>query len=244
VGLPLLPWHARFEARIYAEAQLVLHAIPAHARYAFERYPKASSETLVNGYPPELEDKWQESPPSNDGRLRVCSVGVSCPVVTVQLARALRALRGLGIDADFVLVGRPPSSVNELATILGDRLIATGPVPHPTALEHMSRSHVLVSAVSLQRSRCMLLSSRLFEYLATNAPIVVVNPTEPDRELLRGRARTFWATEPSPATLVELLREASVAARSGPLDAPRIPIDFSRRYQVRRLAQLLDQIVR
>jgi glycosyltransferase involved in cell wall biosynthesis len=113
-------------------------------------------------------------------------IGRIMPDDALMLARAVYHLIEQGCDIELKIVGAEPANREALVRMLGDRLVTTGPVRHDDALRHMLGADVLISSVSRKRARTLALSSKLFEYLSTGRPVIAINPTVPDRQLLRG----------------------------------------------------------
>ena len=83
---------------------------------------------------------------------------------------------------------------------------------------HGFGADVLVNYLSTERSEHYLLSSKLFEYLATRCPVIEVNPTVPDRQLLRRLPDVVVLKHPTLEELKEAL--ARVTAWSADPCAP------------------------
>ena len=241
-GRILLPLHERYERMIYTSASAVLHAIPAQTSYARERYPQAAGRvhTVANGYPPELGDTWRISPPATT-ETTILSVGVLCPHAAVLVARAIASLHD-SARVRLSLVGPVPETADTIRQILGDRFVAHGPVEHRAALEHLSQGHILLSALTPERSRYMGLSSRLYEYLATSRPVIALNPTIPDQQLLASMPRVQMLHAPTSSAVRAALERALSEPRE-PLPAPRLPVSYSRERQVATLASILDALI-
>jgi glycosyltransferase involved in cell wall biosynthesis len=239
----LLPLHERFERRIYRDSACVIHAIPAQSAYAKTRYPTARSETITNGYPVELADAWRSAPPPR-GRVSVRSVGVICPQLALRIAECLARLIDVGVDAEFMVVGPVPSSSERITGLLHDRYIATGYVSYARALQYIREAHVLVAALAPARAEGFGVSSRLFEYLATSQPILALNATSSDYDLLRGRARTHCLSgTPTDAQLDQALRTC-LEQVGPPLPYPRLEPEYARSAQAEKLAAILESVVR
>jgi glycosyltransferase involved in cell wall biosynthesis len=245
------PWRSRFDRNIYRDAALLVHAIPLHARWASRRYAFARDKirTLTNGIPARLLDddfiRLAAAPKAaGSQRVSIRTIGVLPKSAVETIARALRELVDTRIDAEFRHVGHVPVAANAVPADLQDRLVLRGPVSHEEALREIAGADILLNYLDEERAKVSGLSSKLFEYLAVGKPIVAVNPTRPDRQLI-GRLPWCWCLcHPSPLAIVTALKQ-SIAAR------PKPPAEwlqtfreqYNRRNQTRQLASWLDDLV-
>ena len=90
----------------------------------------------------------------------------------------------------------------------------------------------------------MGLSSKLFEYLATGNPALVIRPTVPDADLLEGITWVQTQSEPNVADALRFIGDT--ADRKMQADEAWLQnyrSCYSRRSQTQQLAGLLDQVV-
>jgi len=248
-GLSKLRWpaHRKFERRIYNEAALVVHAIPIQARWARMAYRSARARivTLTNGCPLELAEGKVKPALTRNGRRSIRVVGSISPIETEQLARTILRLVESGIDAEFVLVSKRRAWIDSIGQLLGDRLVATGALRHDLALQQVAGADVLVCTLSYNRSGALLLSSKLFEYLATGKPVIVINPTVPDRQFLRNFSGVRMLVAPDDEELETALRWALEPDSKPPLEQTRrFREEFNRRTQTAQLAGWLNELTR
>ncbi|MEX2308344.1 MAG: glycosyltransferase [Pirellulales bacterium] len=246
-----MPWHRRFEQGIYRDAALCIHAIPLHARWASRRFPFARDKIriLTNGIPSELLD--EEMIPSADRpdvaasqRVSIRAAGVLQKSSVQAIAIALQQLLNEGIDAEFRHVGHARGANAAVPNELRDRFQLRGPVSHEEALREIAGADILLNYLDEQRAKVSGLSSKLFEYLATGRPIVAVNPTLPDRQLI-GRLPWCWCLRnPASAELAAALRQA-ITMRAKPSEGwlSAFRERYNRRTQTRQLAQWLDELL-
>ncbi|MGI9455065.1 MAG: glycosyltransferase [Aeoliella sp.] len=223
----MLPRHRTWLDAVYAEADAVLHAVPTHARWARLTYPERRKRCAILRHPVPadlaagLVEPIRSASPQ---RRTICVVGSLRPDVLLLLAQATAALVTSDsnlLDLELRLVGRPLDDPQPLEALLGDRLLLTGRVANSVAKQHMVGSDVLVNAVSPERQKYLGISSKLYEYAAARRPIVVINPTRPDRRLLH-RLPAQTIDNPTPNELTEALRlalaldRAEVAAATEP----------------------------
>ncbi len=247
----LIARHRRFERDIYRHASLCTHAIPLHARWASRRYPfaRAKIRTLTNGIPAELLDEQfvQSAAPSNaagSARASIRAVGVLGRGAVETIAAALRLLLERGVDAEFRHVGYARDAAEAVPADLRDRIQLLGPVSHLDALRQIAGADVLLKHDDRERAEVIGLSSKLFEYLATGRPVVAINPTRPDWQLIE-RLPWCWCLEnPAPGAVADALL-AAITTRPEPpqgwLDAFRE--QYNRRHQTGELAGWLDELV-
>jgi glycosyltransferase involved in cell wall biosynthesis len=187
IGRLFLSRHRDFEKSIYQKAALITHAIPVQARWARRVYPWAREriQVIPNGVPDELiqmvaeRDKSQVASASRPRRVSVVGGSFSATLVA-QLAEAVGMSGGQDGDVKLEFVGpSPPEKVAALPWVYN-----AGWVSHSKALEKIANSDVLVALLDEKRSSAQVLSSKLFEYLAVARPVIVVNPSGPDRHYL------------------------------------------------------------
>jgi glycosyltransferase involved in cell wall biosynthesis len=127
---------------------------------------------------------------------------------------------------------------------LGDRLVLIGPRPHPDAIKEIAGASVLLAPLSLERSQGQGLSSKLFEYLGAGRPVIVINPTEADREVFSSVPGLEMLCSPSDAEVEDAIRRALVTDVNV-LGSQRqfVAGHFRRDHQVARLAAMLDSLL-
>jgi hypothetical protein len=161
----------------------------------------------------------------------------------VELARAVADLIGQGRDLELRLVGRHPTTLAVVQGILGDRVVATGRLAHHDALRQLAGGDVLVCPLDIDRATHLRLSSKLFEYLGAGKPILLINPTGSDRQLVRGLRGVESLWRPTSEELREALHRALAPSASPPVEqVTGLRAKFNRRDQVRELATWLDAL--
>ena len=177
--------HRRFENRIYMRADMCIHAIPLHFRWARRFYPqhRAKIRFMPNGFPSELLARDQRhaiEPP----RTQFCCAS---PVPSRLLETICRRIQETNPSSTckLVILGAQPSGTTSDHTIAGVAVSFRGRVSHHEALNLFRSADVLVNYVSKDRQRGLGLSSKLFEFLALEKPILCINPTRSDRLLLK-----------------------------------------------------------
>jgi len=186
----MLPRHRAWLDSVYKESDAIIHAIPTHGRWARSVYPTHRHKCAILRHPiprdlaaGEVEPIFSESP----NRRSICVVGsleIEGLKVLAQAVALLVARDAKQFDLELRLVGRPLNDPRPIEALLGDRLVWIGRVENSVAKQHLLGADVLVNAVSPERQRYLGVSSKLFEYAAARRPIVVINPTRPDRHLV------------------------------------------------------------
>jgi glycosyltransferase involved in cell wall biosynthesis len=248
----LIGQHRRFERGLYRDAAISVHAIPIHARWASRRYPFARDKirTLTNGIPAELLDEQflrsaRNSKPGGARRLSIRTVGVMGLGAVEMLVGALRHLGENGIEAEFRHVGAPRDSADDIPPDVRDRIHLLGSVSHLEAMRLIAGADVLVKHEDEKRAKTTGLSSKLFEYLTTGRPIIAINPTVPDLQLI-GRLPWCWClANPTPTAVGEAIHQA-IATAAGPPEEwlNTFRQQYNRRNQSQQLAKWLDELVR
>lgn len=234
----------RFEGEVYRVADRIICAIPTHERWIRKQFPHAASKTvlLLNGTPDELLC----APPPNgsvEDETFVKVIGFAEAREAAFLAQAVANLRRDGENIKLKFVGRFPSVKPEIDRVLGDDVIFTGPVRHDRALREIVSARVLAAILSENRSRVFGISSKLFEYLAMPTPVIVVNPTRPDKRLFSRLPGVWMLTRPTPVD-IEVTLQAALQASANELNARAAYVreKWSRRSQVAQLASILDDL--
>jgi len=244
VHWPLL---RRFEASVYRHADLIIHAIPDQERWARLAYPLARGKCVSLRHPlPEDLASGRVVPHDRGGvgRDLVLTIGTFDHAAAEVVAESIGRLNDEGADLAFAMVGVKPPNAERLRAMLGERLILTGPVSHDIAKSWIASARVLVNAVSPARQRAMLISSKLFEFAATDAAIISLNPTRPDTHLLREVPNATVLDRPNVETFLEALRNA--VAHAPTEEDRRRAANFRARYgesaHAKRLLDLLTPL--
>jgi hypothetical protein len=235
---------AAFERRVVEDAGLIVTAIPGYAEDLARRHPGLGDRLLLipNGYPPALREFLHTERP-DPACPRICAVGRAGDEEVGRLARAVAGVRRRHPTARLVLVTADSPGVREARRVLGDALVWTGRVRHDEALRQVAGANVLVSCVSVERSRVSGVSSRLYEYLATGRPLVAVNPTTEDRRLLSAHGALVLDRPDDAALEAALLAALDGEGAPDPDTLAAFRADHDRRAQVERLAAALEALV-
>jgi len=243
-----LRWRARqhFERQIYDKAALITHATPLHARWARMVYPSARERivTIYNGFPPEMADPDLTSSLTPNDRRSVRVIGFMSPREVNTLASAVRRLLDAGVNLELRLVGRLPEGIEHAKQVLGSRLIMPGVVPHDEAVRQIVGADVLVCMADQERSRLIGLSTKMFEYIATGKPVIVLNPKIPDKQFGRGLQGVRMLEMPGEDEMADALVWA-LDPNSTPPAAQTVDFreQYNRRTQAAQLARYLSDLV-
>jgi|GEM_PF-450409 len=246
-GLGRLRWpaHERFMAAIYQRAWLLTHAIPNHFRWARRRYPDATGRMveLRNAFPPEMIETLSEAEGSGDAIKTVLVAGTIPEQKQLRLAEAVALLVAGGGNVCLKLLGRRPACAEQLRALLGERLVLTGYVPHTESVRAVARADVLVNYLNEERSVTRLLSTKLFEYIATGRPVLCVNPSRVERLLLWQMQGVRVLKRPTIGELAEALGTALAGGlQPDPTQLQQFRAQNIWPVRVDRLAEALDRI--
>lgn len=234
----------RHEAEVYRAADHITTTLPAHQRWMRKRFPHTDNRTtaVTNGVPAEIctldpSVGWTQQPS------RVKIIGFSNAPVTVELATAVAALRRSGENIGLRIVGMFPPIKANIEKVLGEGVVFTGPLPHAQALTEIATARVLVAVLSDRRSRIPAIASKLFEYLAVPAPVVILNPSNAARTMFSKLPGVWMLMKPTP-TEIEAALQAALQAPADMLTdrAMLVREKWSRRSQVAQLASILDEL--
>jgi len=238
--------HRQLERTVFENASLSVHAIPIHARWARQRYPFARKRirVLMNGVPEDIDQALAAPIPPPAGRKAIRVIGWPGDETTVTVGEAVKHQLTQGQHLQLELIGRKPTTAETLETLLGDHVTMYGRQPHQEALRYMAGADVLLCVLTPSRASQIGLSSKLFEFLATGRPIIVVNPTRSDRHLLRGLRGVQTLTNPSTAEVSQALGKALMPEGRPPAEqAEQIRTHYSRRTQTSLLAHWMESLV-
>jgi hypothetical protein len=243
----MLPSHWKFDRAVHEEASLVTHAIPVAARFWRLRLgPGKHRERIkvfTNACAPELAAGKVEPDVTPGGRRSIRVIGLIGPQEALHLACAVTDLVHEGFDLELRLIGHEPATLKQIEHLLGDRVRCIKGVRHDLALRQVAGADVLVNYLSPERAGHYLLSSKLFEYLATGSPVIEVNPTSPDRRLLKELPDVAVLKSPTLDELKQALRRALEMERGAPSPARRAFLqEHEWRTKVKTLAGWLEEI--
>ena len=239
------PAHERFKQAIYRRAWLVIHAIPIQARWIRLIYPFARRRIRVvtNGFPAELLNQLTSSPGSANKERTILVAGTIPEPEQLRLAQAVAMLSRDDWNVKLKLIGKLPRIEARLRDALGDRLVLTGYLPHRETIRAVAHADLLVNYLDTARSRSLLLSTKLFEYLATGKPVIAINSSRSERLFLRSIQRVKKLTSPNIATIAKTLAESLKDDRFELDDLEEFRQHYNWTNQVRQVASWLEELV-
>ncbi|MEZ4699537.1 MAG: glycosyltransferase family 4 protein [Rhodothermales bacterium] len=180
-ALPMSAWASRrnraLEQSVLDEAQCVVTVSPAVQR-AFAARTATPCVNIYNGYD---EADFDQEPFPDTGRFVITHVGnMNADRNPHALWRALAALQNP--DVEVRLVGNVDARVREEVSRLGldGQVVYLPYMPHREAVRHVVSSQVLLLAVNRVRAANDIIPGKVFEYLASQRPVLVLGP--PDGE--------------------------------------------------------------
>lgn len=204
------PLHERYERAIYTHADLIIHNIPIDARWWRLRYPEARPKIriLTNACTPELAAGAITPDVTPGGRKSVRVIGVITDPELLRLAESVALLAERGVDVELRTVGVATRIKDQISRLLGDRAVFIEAVRHDLALRQVVGADVLINFLSPERASYLLVSSKLYEYIASGKPVIEVNPTISDRHFLRHIPDIAVLKDPTPEQLASEIDRA------------------------------------
>jgi glycosyltransferase involved in cell wall biosynthesis len=166
------------------------------------------------------------------------------------LAAVLRERPGLRDRVQAVFLGdlRPADREWALDLGLGDALALEGFRPHAEALAAMRAADALLLLVPRADGRGLLVvSGKVYEYLAAERPIIALVPPEGDAAKLLRDTGSAWIADPDDeSAIAAAIREAVAAWEGDELGERRLAPEWrerlDRRTRARELAELLRSV--
>lgn len=237
-----------FERKIYSRSDFIICAIPTHVRWIRIRFPLVEINKvrlILNGVPEGLCDisQYPNDIQSNKLPVVVTVVGFSQAEESFKLAKALYKLNTIGYSFVLKFIGFDPFFKKEIKELLAESAIFMGPLSHDKVIAEIAKANVLVGILSYQRSRQFNVTSKMFEYVAVPVPIILLNPTRPDKRLFGNLAGVSLISFPTVNDIIDIIAKLSFMEPSELLRrASFITQAWSRRRQARDLASILDKL--
>lgn len=196
-------------------------------------------EVITNGYD---EDDFRNTLAEKPDRFIISYIGTLSDSYPVEgFLEALEKFGNMGNDYLFRLVGSISSSIRKRITgTLGDERFEFIPhVSHLKAIDFMMSSSVLLLIIPDHSGNKCILTGKLFEYLASQKPIICLGPSDGDAARIigqTGHGRTF--TYSGSEEIVNHLSDIK-SGRSGiNITSPEA---YSRRELTRKIIPLLSK---
>jgi glycosyltransferase involved in cell wall biosynthesis len=202
---PYPPWRQAsriIEARIVRRADAVLTAGESHRAELAERYPNQADRIIhiPNGFTPTHAEP--SASISDTIELAVVGTAAHDELKTVATAAAALWPTQLRLHA----IGLDPSQVQDLrASVDQLEIVDHGWLPAPEIAAILHRSALLLLVLSERRGAAGGTSTKLYQYLDANRPILALNPTDADHRLLERWATFATLRQPSLATASKAL---------------------------------------
>lgn len=244
-GMGKLSWfrHKAFERAIYDNADLCLHAIPLHYRWArhYYRQRRPKIRLLTNGIPDELLVSGPVAQRNESSHSTVLvPLKLECGIYQ-DLAKI--AGESTNVKFRFVLCCSPPENADALQETSGHAFEFCGRLPYMAFIERLKQADILVGYLSKNRAAGLGLSSKLFEFLATGKPVININSTRSDRLFLMGKPWCIQLEQPNQAELEDALNRARACHCLPDREwLENFRNEYSRRNQTRTLATWLNAL--
>ena len=196
---------------------------------------------LPNGYD---EEDFQGITPTLPEIFTITYVGTLSPAYPVKgFIEAVKDLKINGRPVALRFVGIVPEEIRTLFGGVGD---SQGPefinyCEHPDAISHMMSSSMLLLIIPDHRSNRSILTGKIFEYLATGKPVLLLGPEDGDAARLLtlcGYQGIFGYTDVQKIRdFILRVAEGRVVNRSGH------HLEYSRRALAVKLGEILDRLL-
>ena len=172
----------RLEKKVLEGADSIITVGPSLASHFEELADDIADKMHVipNGYD---EEDFEGVIPSVPDKFTVTYVGSLSPAYPAEgFARAVRLLRDNGHEVRLKFVGNIPDSTRLLFSPApgGDKDEFISYCEHPEALRHMTGSSMLLLIIPDHPSAGMILTGKIFEYMATGKPVMLLGPADGD----------------------------------------------------------------
>ncbi len=198
------------------------------------------TDILPNGYD---EEDFQGITPTLPEIFTITYVGTLSPAYPVKgFIEAVKDLKINGRPVALRFVGIVPEEIRTLFHGVGD---SPGPefinyCEHPDAISHMMSSSMLLLIIPDHRSNRSILTGKIFEYLATGKPVLLLGPEDGDAARLLtlcGYQGIFGYTDVQKIRdFILRVAEGRVVNRSGH------HLEYSRRALAVKLGEILDRL--
>ncbi len=241
-------WNARWEARVAQEAELLITVSEPIAEHLRSLAPHPEKVHVIpNGFDP---DDFIDLPVMRFERFTLVYTGTLFGQRSPEpLFAAMRILFdkyphiSSEFQAIFLTKWQPEHERMIESYRLKDQVICYGIQPYRVALQFQRNAHALVAIEGPARHGEMMLTQKVFEYLACGKPILAITPENALAQLVR-QTRTGFVVNPDDISqLVERLYDLFMGA----IDfSPRtdLIVKYQRREQARELASLMDDLRR
>lgn len=233
-----------FEKKVYRIANGLVFAIPTHHRWVRLKSPEydKKSGVIFNGPPFELDPRTVgPSPILEKKHLTVTVIGFNNAPESLVLAKAIARLDS---DCKLKFIGSTPPDSGEIRRELGENVEFVESLPHNVVMDEIKKSDILVGILSNERSKRIGISSKMFEYLVMPVPILLLNPTRPDKRLFSDFYGVFLNSHVTVSDVFKMLSEAVVADGNACFERAIACYDkWNRKKQTHDLVQVIEGLM-
>ena len=237
------------ERRVLAAADVVLAVTGVIAAEAGELGAR-DVRLLPNGYDASDVVPWR---PDAGGPLRLAFMGTvyrnhSEPWDLFEALGRLHRTRP-DLDVRLEIIGNAPADVRAAAVERGvaDKVDFAGYLPHRQALARVAAADVAVVLIADRPGAKAAMTGKLYEYLATGLPTLVLGPADGEAARLVGELSAGWVVAPHDVPAIADRLAALAAAKAGgslgDRDARAGVARYERRALTAELAAILDDVV-
>lgn len=246
--LPADCYHHFLEKKVLKEADRVVVVSPG-MKDSFNRIVPRTYHVITNGYD---EEDIPESIPVPPEKFVIAHFGSLPPARNPDnlwrtLGELLRTQKDLSRKLQVRLVGNVDWQVRQSIKQHGiEQHTEIIPyLPHQQVIQEECASTLLLLVINQSPNASMILTGKLFEYLASGRPILCIGPENGDaasilRETRRGTTVDFDNTEGLKRTILEYFEQFS----NGLLNffaSP--PLQYSRRELTRQMTKLMNEVL-
>lgn len=198
---------------------------------------KAKTEVITNGFDESDFDGISRSEPS---RFTITYVGTLSNKYPVKgFLEALSVLKKENSDIVFKVVGKIPENIKNSIrlAVSSDSADFISYTPHDQAITHMVNSSLLLLIIPENRDNKIIITGKIFEYIASGRPIVCLGPQDGEAALLisklnNGRCFDYEDSK----NIKNYIREI----KEHPVTLKNYPVEFTRQSLAKKLALLLE----
>jgi len=240
---PMLPARRadrRYEREVITWADKIISVGKSLSEMFVYRYPSAANKftVIANGY--DTED-FKGLKPSNPETFTISYVGTLSGAYNIAgLIEALKNMADSGTSFKLRFTGFVSDDQRKLLvdSLPDNQLVFRDYCTHHEAVSEMLLSSVLLLLIPDHASSKVILTGKLFEYIATGKPILCIGPTDGDAAItIAGMGNCLAAEYNDHDSISRFLNDAL----KGKLPAREyLPIEFSREEGAKKLAEIIQ----
>lgn len=238
-----------FEAKVLQSVSALITATPSMETELASRTTKV--QTISNSYD---EDDFTTEKPKASEKFVIAYVGnlksvQNAHVVWRALVELCEEVDGFRDNFEFQITGNVSNTVlNSLAAAgLKSNVCLREFAHHKVAIGHMQSAHLLFLPIPKSENNKVILTGKVFEYLATERPILGIGPVDGDAaELLKtcGRPEMIdYENKSAIKTRILALYESFLLDSVPSSEGNEVHKTFTRRNATKDLSQLLNSLV-